>query len=116
MEENKSFVYILRCADDTLYTGYTTNLKRRVAEHQKGSKKCKYTMATSRRPVTVASSWSIKGPRGYALRVEAFIKKLIKSKKLSLIKDPGQLSEWYHMKSGNYIECDIYSNVEGENK
>ncbi len=38
-EKNKSFVYILHCADDTLYTGYTTNVQRRLEEHQAGSKK-----------------------------------------------------------------------------
>ncbi|MFB6165757.1 MAG: GIY-YIG nuclease family protein [Haloarculaceae archaeon] len=30
------FVYVLRCADDTLYTGYTTDVERRVAEHDAG--------------------------------------------------------------------------------
>jgi putative endonuclease len=36
------YVYVLRCADDTLYTGYTTDVKRRVAEHDAGEG-AKYT-------------------------------------------------------------------------
>ncbi|WP_336001513.1 GIY-YIG nuclease family protein [Halorientalis halophila] len=36
------YVYVLRCADDTLYTGYTTDVDRRVAEHDAGEG-AKYT-------------------------------------------------------------------------
>jgi len=36
------YVYVLRCADDTLYTGYTTDVERRVAEHDAGEG-AKYT-------------------------------------------------------------------------
>jgi len=43
------FVYILRCADDTLYTGYTGDLKRRFKQHQSGSIPRAYTKP--RRPV-----------------------------------------------------------------
>jgi predicted GIY-YIG superfamily endonuclease len=43
------FVYILRCADDTLYTGYTGDLIRRLKQHQSGSIPRSYTKA--RRPV-----------------------------------------------------------------
>ena len=43
------FVYILRCADETLYTGYTGDLKRRIKQHQSGSIPRSYTKP--RRPV-----------------------------------------------------------------
>ena len=49
------FVYMLRCSDDTLYTGVTTDVARRVAEHNgegAAGKGAKYTKA--RRPVTLA--------------------------------------------------------------
>lgn len=46
------FVYILRCADDTLYTGYTGDLKRRFKQHQSGSIPRAYTKP--RRPVKLA--------------------------------------------------------------
>ncbi len=120
MDKNKSFVYILQCSDDTLYTGFTTDLQRRLDEHQKGSKKCKYTMAKIRRPVQMVSSWEVEGPRGNALRIEAFIKKLVKSKKLNLIKNPEQLSIWYFdkvqkkdpKKIQDYIKCNPYRLVQ----
>ncbi|MGR3915168.1 MAG: GIY-YIG nuclease family protein [Gammaproteobacteria bacterium] len=43
------FVYILRCADSSLYTGITTDLARRLTEHNTGESGAKYTRA--RRPV-----------------------------------------------------------------
>jgi len=105
MEKNKSFVYILRCADDTLYTGFTTDVARRLEEHQQGSLKCKYTRAESRRPVILESAWAVEGPRGQALRIEAFIKKLKRDEKLNLIQSPDQLSKWYQMKKETIIVC-----------
>lgn len=52
MAQNKSwFVYVLRCADGTFYTGSTTDMIRRLAEHNgKGKRGAKYTR--HRRPVT----------------------------------------------------------------
>ena len=43
------YLYILKCADKTLYTGITTDLKRRIGEHNCSKLGAKYT--TSRRPV-----------------------------------------------------------------
>lgn len=49
------FTYILQCADDTLYTGITTNLERRINEHNTDDKKwAKYTK--NRRPVILVYS------------------------------------------------------------
>ncbi|MFA6534138.1 MAG: GIY-YIG nuclease family protein [Patescibacteria group bacterium] len=76
-------LYILLCSDATLYTGITTDLARRVAEHNGGRLGAKYTRA--RRPVRVVYSRKFKN-RGAAAREEARIKKLKKSEKLKLIK------------------------------
>ncbi len=75
------YVYILRCADDTLYTGYTNDLPHRVRMHNEG-KGAKYTRA--RRPVELAyhEVWEDKSG---ALRREAAIKKLTRAEKLKLI-------------------------------
>jgi len=48
-EKSKWFMYVVECADGTLYTGITTNIKRRINEHNFGNKGSKYTR--SRRPV-----------------------------------------------------------------
>ena len=45
----KYFVYILECADGTLYAGITTNIERRVKEHNEDARGAKYTRM--RRPV-----------------------------------------------------------------
>jgi putative endonuclease len=74
------FVYILTCADATLYTGYTTDPDRRLKEHNSG-KASKYTRA--RLPVRL--SFLEKAPsRGAALRREFEIKKLGRPEKMRL--------------------------------
>jgi putative endonuclease len=77
------YLYILKCADKTLYTGITTNLKRRIAEHNGGRLGAKYT--SSRRPVKMVFSKKFKS-RSNASKEEARIKKLKRPQKLELIK------------------------------
>ncbi len=71
-------LYILRCADDTLYTGITTDLGRRVAEHNGSSLGAKYTRG--RRPVTLVYSRRFR-TRSNAAREEFRIKGLSRSEK-----------------------------------
>ena len=78
------YLYILQCADQTLYTGITTDLKRRVAEHNDTKLGAKYTAA--RRPVKLVYSKKFKN-RSAAAKAEAKIKRLAKAQKLSLIKE-----------------------------
>ena len=75
------WVYILRCADGTLYTGYTNNVDRRCAVHNSG-RGAKYTR--SRRPVTVVYRERCDDRSG-ALRREAAIKSLTRPQKEQLI-------------------------------
>ncbi len=77
------YLYILKCADKSLYTGITTDLKRRVLEHNKGSLGAKYTYA--RRPVKLVYSKKFKN-RSTASVEESRIKKLSRADKLKLIK------------------------------
>lgn len=77
------YLYILKCADKTLYTGITTDLKRRVAEHNDSKMGAKYT--SSRRPVRLVFSKKFKS-RSSASKEESRIKKLKKPQKLELIK------------------------------
>ena len=74
-------VYILRCSDGSLYTGITTDLARRVREHNSG-KGAKYTR--SRRPV-VPVYFEDHSNRSSASREEARIKKLSRNDKLFLV-------------------------------
>lgn len=77
------YVYILRCADGTLYTGSTTDLPRRLKAHNSG-KGAKYTR--SRLPVEFAY-WETAEDKAAAFRREAAIKKLTRGEKLSLIQN-----------------------------
>jgi len=82
--ETNWFVYILKCADKTLYTGITTDLERRINEHNFSSKGAKYTR--SRRPVSMAYFEMFEN-RSQASKREAEIKKLSKKEKLNLIRN-----------------------------
>lgn len=81
----KFFVYLLRCNDGTLYTGYTTDLDARIRVHNgEGKGGAKYTR--SRRPVTLAYYEEYED-KSTALRRECEIKKLSKAEKEALIGD-----------------------------
>jgi putative endonuclease len=77
------YVYLLRCADDSLYCGWTTDLARRLAEHQAG-RASRYTR--SRLPVEVATAFAV-ADRSAARREEARIKRLPRAAKLRLVRD-----------------------------
>jgi len=78
------FVYLLRCSDDSLYCGWTTDVERRLAAHRAGSAS-RYTR--SRRPVQLATVIPVPD-RSAALREEARIKRLSRAEKLLLIDTP----------------------------
>ena len=75
-------LYILKCADKTLYTGITTDLERRIAEHNGNKLGAKYT--SSRRPVELVWSKRFKN-RSKASKEEARIKSLTRTQNLDLI-------------------------------
>ena len=76
-------VYLLRCADGTLYCGWTTDLSRRVAAHAAGTGS-RYTR--SRLPVELAAVLQVPD-RSAALREEARIKRLSRAQKLRLVSE-----------------------------
>ena len=76
------FVYILECSDKSLYTGITTDIKKRLDEHNSSPKGAKYTKA--RRPVKLRYSEASEN-RSTASKREYAIKKLSREKKLQLI-------------------------------
>tara|TARA_B100001248_G_scaffold258170_1_gene241860 strand:- start:541 stop:798 length:258 start_codon:yes stop_codon:yes gene_type:complete len=76
------YVYIVECADGTFYTGITTDIERRLLEHNFSFKSAKYTR--SRRPVRLVYSAEA-GTRSDASKEEHRIKKLTRSKKLEMI-------------------------------
>ena len=83
MSDGSWFVYILECADGTLYTGIATDIERRLAEHNGDAPNgAKYTRA--RRPVRLCYAEG-QNSRAAAARREAAIKRLPRTAKLALI-------------------------------
>lgn len=75
-------VYILSCSDETLYTGITTDIQRRLVEHNSSEKGAKYTK--QRRPVKLVYS-EVLETRSLALKREHEIKRFSRKKKMELI-------------------------------
>jgi len=80
-----AWVYILRCADGSLYAGWCTDPARRLREHRAG-RASRYT--ASRLPVEIAFVRELADRRA-ARREEARIKALTRAEKLALIEDHG---------------------------
>ncbi len=78
---DQNYTYILRCADGTLYTGWTNNLEKRLAAHNAGTA-AKYTRP--RRPVTMVYHEAF-ATKEAAMRREWEIKHLTRAQKLQLI-------------------------------
>ncbi len=77
------YVYILKCFDDTFYTGITTDLDRRVKEHNSG-KGAKYTRG--RGPVKILEFVQVEN-KSAALKLESLVKKQAKDKKIEKLKE-----------------------------
>ena len=79
------FVYMLRCADGTLYTGYATDVEKRVREHNgEVNTKAAARYTRGRRPVTLVYQ-ELHTSRSEALKREYAIKQLTKEEKERLI-------------------------------
>jgi putative endonuclease len=76
-----AYVYLLRCADGSLYCGWTLDVPKRVQAHAAGTAS-RYTAA--RRPHALAAAWSV-ATRTDARRLEARIKQLTRPEKLALV-------------------------------
>ena len=102
VEDKIYYIYVLRCLDNSLYTGITTDVKRRFGEHtQRRSKNEKYTRA--RKPLSIEAVWSCIS-RSDASKLEYAFKKLPKVKKEEIILNPSLLKIYLE----NKIDADKY--------
>lgn len=83
MEKDRHYMYVLRCADDSLYTGYTNDLNKRIATHNRG-RGAKYTRPQSRRPVELLYHETFPD-KSSAMSAEALFKHKTRQKKLDYI-------------------------------
>ncbi len=83
------FVYLMRCADGSLYCGVTTDLARRLAEHNAGTG-ARYTRA--RRPVALAASAPC-ADKSAALKAEAAVRRRKAGEKLTFVRELAHTEE-----------------------
>ncbi len=87
------YVYILRCEGDRLYTGITTDVQRRFAEHSgQNGRGAKFTR--SHKVQSVAAVWST-ADRSLASKLEYRIKALTRQKKLELIENDDVFARFF---------------------
>ncbi len=82
------WLYIVRCADNTLYTGVTTDVSRRLCEHNGTTRGAKYTK--TRRPVSLVYKKGYPN-RSTAQSAEYTLKKQTRAQKLEIIKKYSQV-------------------------
>lgn len=83
------YLYLVRCADGTLYTGISNDVARRLAAHR-GGKGARYLRG--RGPLVLARKFRV-GDRSVATRIEARVKKIPRSKKEDLIRGKIRLKD-----------------------
>lgn len=86
------YVYMIRCEDNSLYTGTTTDLERRMKEHmQEGKKSAKYTLSHHAKKMEIAWKASDKIK---AFKLEYYIKTLKKAQKEEIIQNSTKLKDF----------------------
>lgn len=80
------YVYMIRCLDKSIYTGYTNNLEKRYQEHLRGNS-CKYTRTKGVKKLETYFTFNTSTE---ARRVENFIKKQSKNKKEKIVQNPAK--------------------------
>jgi putative endonuclease len=91
-------LYIVRCADGTLYTGIATDVSKRLAEHEASPRGARYLRG--RGPLQVVFS-EVVGDRASASQLEYRVKRLSRTQKLALVEGRSALSE---LASGQVLE------------
>ncbi len=91
-------LYIVRCADDSLYTGIAADVERRLAEHASSSRGSKYLRG--RGPLRLEFAETV-GDRAKASALEYRVKQLGRARKEALIRGQGSLRDLLETSGGN---------------
>ena len=97
MKKNDWYFYVLRCADESFYAGITTNIARRLDEHNNSNKAAKYTRV--RRPLSLVLYWRC-ASRSEAQRVEHKFKRLSRKQKEKVLHDKRQQEDFFKVARG----------------
>ena len=103
MKNSFYYIYIIRCENNALYTGITTDLERRFDEHKHSLKGAKFTRAN--KPQKLEIAWKTNS-RSSASKLEYSIKQLSKSQKENLISGKETISSIWDNK---FDEIQIFS-------
>jgi len=106
-----NYVYILECERDMLYTGYCTDIEKRLTQHFTGRGGAKFTRAF--KPRRLAAVWGIDSDKGKAMKIEAFIKTLCRETKLDLTCNPRGLLDLMET-SGKKDLADLIVDLAGD--
>ena len=99
------YTYMLRCEDNSIYSGITTDLERRLEEHRsKTVKTAKYTLTHSALKFEAACESQT---RSTASKLEFNLKKLTKAQKENIIKDENNFSKAL----GEKLNCEEYKRI-----
>lgn len=99
------YIYMLRCEDNSIYTGITTNVERRLQEHLERNNKCaKYTRTHYAKKIECA--WKTEN-KILASKLEYHIKKLDKQQKEKIIKENEKLKKYLETK----LDISLYKRV-----
>lgn len=99
------YIYMLRCEDNSIYTGIAKDLEHRLNEHFTKDEKCaKYTKSHKAKKLEIA--WQTEN-KSLASKLEYAIKKLDKNKKEKLVKEPNLLGEFFKEKIDKNEYCTI---------
>lgn len=103
------YTYMIRCEDNSIYTGYTNDIEKRMKAHfEKAKVSAKYTK--SHKPVKVEAIWRSK-EKSLACKLEYYIKTLTKKEKETLIKE-GRIATFLKGK----VDCRRYVKLKEKNE
>ena len=97
-----AYVYIVRCEDDSLYTGITKDLAKRMKNHVEGTGASHAKYMRSHKPIEIMAVWQCEEYR-MAARLEYAIKRLKRCDKLELIATPHSVGERFP----EFCECEF---------
>ena len=89
-----AYIYIVRCDDDSLYTGITTDIVKRINNHVNGNGASHAKYMRSHRPVEIAALWQTDEYK-VAAKLEYAIKRLKKCEKETLIANPDKVCQTF---------------------
>lgn len=99
-----AYIYIVRCDDDSLYTGITKDIEKRIKNHAQGKGPSHAKYMRSHKPVEIMALWQTEDYKTAAKLEYAIKKKLTRQQKLWLIANPEKVGEAFeHLAEHEFV-------------